>query len=396
VKGQLGFVGSFILLFSIAASGTSGLINGQTTASGAASETKSPPMSDREQHGLRDLVKTCVEETNYPGATAADGRQIPERKSWYKTDYDVEGRIISTRMRNSDGSEWVTRDTFDASGHLLKSAWGNEGEPTTERVYSYDDQGRLLNITDSRTPDNPVTFRYDERGRKTKVQASRPADYQPNTAVAGSPFQVADMAPNLPGGGSATTVYDEHDRPVEVQVRDARGELVSRAVRIYDAQGRVTEEKQILDNPETIIPAEAREKILEESGGSREELREQLREQLTKLMGGHAGPFSIAYSYDAQGRVQQTRRRIFNEEAGIETTYNEHGDKAAEITRSTEIGSEKEQSASRVGLPSYSEVRYSYQYDDHDNWTEEIVSYRSSPGGVFESSSGRRRTLTYY
>ena len=81
--------------------------------------------------------------------------------------------------------------------------------------------------------------------------------------------------------------------------------------------------------------------------------------------------------------------------AGIETTYNEHGDKAAEITRSTEIGSEQEQSASRPGLPSYSEVRYSYQYDDH-NWTEEIVSYRSSPGGAFESSSGRQRTLTYY
>ena len=84
------------------------------------------------------------------------------------------------------------------------------------------------------------------------------------------------------------------------------------------------------------------------------------------------------------------------ERTGIETTYNEHGDKAGEITRSTEIGSEKEQSASRPGLPAYSEVRYSYQYDDHDNWTEEIVSYRSSPGGVFESSSGRRRTLTYY
>ena len=82
--------------------------------------------------------------------------------------------------------------------------------------------------------------------------------------------------------------------------------------------------------------------------------------------------------------------------AGIETTYNEHGDKAAEITRSTEIGSEQEQSASRPGLPSYSEVRYSYQYDDHGNWTEEIVSYRSSPGGAFESSSERQRTLTYY
>jgi hypothetical protein len=167
---------------------------------------------------------------------------------------------------------------------------------------------------------------------------------------------------------------------------------VSRAVRIYDAQGRVSEEKQILDTPETLIPAEPRAAILKSSGASREELRE----HLTKLMGGQAGPFSIAYSYDTQGRVQNTLRRIFNHEHVIETAYNVHGDKAAEITRSTQIGSEKEQSASSPGWPLYSEVRYSYQYDDYDNWTKEIVSYRFSPGGAFESSGERRRALIYY
>ena len=349
-------------------------------------------MPDREQYGLRGPVKTCLEETTYPGATSPDGTRIPERKSWYTREYDVEGRIVATRSRNSDGSEWVTRYTYDAAGDLLKTAWGKEGEPATETVNSYDDQGRLLQTTDSGKPDNPVTFRYDEQGRKTKVQVSRPADYRPNTGFAGSPFEVADMAPNLPGGGTATTVYDEHDRPAEVQVRDAHGELVSRTVRIYDTQGRVTEEKQILDNPETIIPAEHRAKILEASGASLAELRE----QLTKVMGGQAEPFSTAFSYDAQGRVKQTRRRIFNEEEEIETTYNEHGDKATEITRSTLIGGDNEPSAADRGLPRYSEVRHSYQYDDHGNWTEEIVSYRSSPSGAFESSSGRRRTLAYY
>jgi hypothetical protein len=177
---------------------------------------------------------------------------------------------------------------------------------------------------------------------------------------------------------------------MEVQVRDAQGELVSRAVRIYDTQGHVTEEKQILDSPEMIIPVEVRAKILEASGASREELRE----QLTKLMGGQAGPFSIAYRYDKQGRVEQVRRRIFNQEQLIDTTYNENGDTDTEITRSVQVESKKEQDA--PGLPPFSEVRYSYQYDDRGNWTEQIVSYRSSPGGAFESSSVRRRTLMYY
>ncbi|OLC99802.1 MAG: hypothetical protein AUH86_01710 [Acidobacteria bacterium 13_1_40CM_4_58_4] len=229
------------------------------------------------------------------------------------------------------------------------------------------------------------------------MQISGPEDYRPNTAVAGSPFQIADMAPNLPGGGSATTVYDENDRPAEVQVRDAQGELVSRAVCIYDAQGHIVEEKQILDNPEMMIPAEVRAKILEDTGASREQLREQLREQFTKLMGGQAEPFSIAYSYDAQGRVKQTRRRIYNQEDMVETTYNEHGDKAAEITRSTRLSSANEQSLPTAGVSTYSEVRHSYEYDDRGNWTEEIASYRSSPDGAFSNpSSERRRTLTYY
>ena len=200
------------------------------------------------------------------------------------------------------------------------------------------------------------------------------------------------MPPNLPGGGSATTIYDEDDRPAEVQVHDAQGKLVSRAVRIYDPQGRVGEEKQILDNPETMIPSDAFEKILEASGASREELRG----QLTKLMGGLAGPFSVVYNYDAQGRVNQMRRQIFNHEDVIETTYNEHGDKATEITRGTQIVSEEDKSTPSTGPPPYSEVHFSYRYDGHDNWTEEDVSYRSSPGGALESSTGRRRTLTYY
>jgi hypothetical protein len=133
-------------------------------------EAKSVHMSDREQHGLRGSVKTCVEETTSPGAAASDGTQIPERKAWYKTEYDAKGRIMATHIRNSNGSDWTTQYTYDSSGHLLKTAWGHEGEQATETVYSYDDQERLLKITDSRTPDNPVTFCYDERGRKTKLQ----------------------------------------------------------------------------------------------------------------------------------------------------------------------------------------------------------------------------------
>lgn len=79
-------------------------------------------MSDREKVGLRGPVRTCIEETIYPGATNSDGTQIPERKFWYTTEHDVDGRVMVIRNLNSDGSEWVTRYTYDASGPLAPIA----------------------------------------------------------------------------------------------------------------------------------------------------------------------------------------------------------------------------------------------------------------------------------
>lgn len=344
-------------------------------------------MSQREQHGLRGPVKTCVEESTRAAFVADDGRHFPELNSSYTTEFSEEGRVIETRMRNSDGSEWVSRTLYDSAGKILKQEWGNAGEPTTESVYSYDDQGRLLKITNSAKPESPVSFQYDDRGRKTKLQVSRPEDYRPNTAHAGSPFEVADSAPNLDGGGSATTFYDEQDRPTEVHVLDAKGELISRAVRTYDKDGRVSEEHTIWEQPEKMFPAQVYADVLK-AGIPIEEFRQQMME----VMGGHSGPSSIAYTYDAQGRVTQTRRRIFNDEHTIATTYNKQGDKAVEITRCAQIGG---QDGQRLGLPSYSEVRYSYEYDDRGNWTEETVSYRSGPDEAFTSSTGRRRQLAY-
>jgi hypothetical protein len=351
-------------------------------------------MSDREKAELRGPVKTCTEETEFPGMTTPDGTEIPARKDRHTTEYDVDGRVVVIRNDSSDGSEWAMRHVYDTSGNLLKIVRGNKGDLNQETHYSYDDHGRALNITYSDAPGNPVVFRYDERGRKTKVQVSRPEDYRPNSSVVGSPFQVADMPPNVPSGGSATTIYDKDDRPTEVQVRDTQGKLVSRTVRSYDPQGRITEEKQIWDNFESMFPAGTFDKILESSGASREELSKELRERFANLMGGQEGPFSIAYNYDAQGRVKQTRRQIYNQEHTIENTYNEQGDKATEITRSRQVGGKE--STPGPGLPPYSEVHFAYRYDSYGNWTEQDVSYCLSPNGTLQSSNERRRTLTYY
>jgi YD repeat-containing protein len=343
-------------------------------------------MSDREKARLRGQVKTCMETSTFTGATTGDGTQIPARKISYTTEYDVDGKVLSTRMLNSDGSEWVAQRNYDASGRMIRSNWGNNGETNAETVYSYDSRGRLLRITDSNRPDNHVTFHYDEHGRKTAMQMFSAADYRPNVAVAGSPFEALGR-PNLPGGGSTTTIYDEQDRPSEIQVHDAQGRLIQRAVRAYDKDGHVLEEHRILENVDSMITPEMKAEALK-AGASIQDLHD----AFAKFLGEPSNLYSVAYNYDVQGRLIQTRRRVFNHEDVVETIYNEHGDKASEITRSKRTGDANDQ----AGPPPYSEVRYSYQYDEHGNWTEETVSYRSNPDGVFESSPGRQRTLTYY
>ena len=287
-------------------------------------------MSDRAQAHLRGPVKSITESSTYPDSSG----QSSQVRSEQVTVYDPNGRLLTTRIHNSDGSYWITRNEYSNSGQLLKSVSGTEGQPPTETTYSYDSQHRLQKITTD-SSGTPILFRYDEQGRKTKIETSRASDYRPNVASGGSPFEAADRAPNLPDGGTATTIYDERDRPIQVEVRNAHGELVYRALRNYDGQGHVSDEKQIHDNLVAMFPPEARQKILDESGLSADQLQQEMNAQLTTLMNGREDAYSVSNQYDSAGRLVHTDRRIFNMDDDIDTTYNDHGDKESEITLST-------------------------------------------------------------
>ncbi len=352
-------------------------------------------MADGERQGLRGPVKLSVI-TSHPGMTGAEGKTYPEFRSEFSSEFDVDGRLVASRHKNSDGSYWTTRHDYDASGRLLKTSSGTEGQANTETTYFYDQQNRLTKIINSKRPGNPISFRYDERGRKSMTVVSLPEDYRPNVASGMSPFASAAFPPNLPGGGSATTIYDELDRATEAQVRDANGELIEHTVRTYDAQGRVLEEIQILDAPEKMFSVEQLSEVREKQGLSADQFRQEFRADFAKLMAGRPGLYSVSYRYDNQGRVQHRSRQGFNNEDEIETVYNEHGDIASEITRRKELNGGTGLAATPPGPPSFSEVRYSYQYDSHDNWTEKTMSVRSSPDGAFQPRCVIRQTLTYY
>src|SRR5258708_3301096 len=155
-------------------------------------EENSAAMSDRVKAGLRGPVKSSTEESSYPNMTDAAGKALEVRFE-HTTVYDLDGRILSTRSRNSDGSQWVTRYEYSNSGRLLKTASGIEGQALTETTHAYDPGGRIEEITTDGKRETPVLFRYDQRGGKTKIQTSRASDYRPNMASGGSPFEAVAM-----------------------------------------------------------------------------------------------------------------------------------------------------------------------------------------------------------
>ena len=147
---------------------------------------------------------------------------------------------------------------------------------------------------------------------------------------------------------------------------------MSRVLRSYDAAGRVSEEKQIVEDPLAMFPADLRVRIQQSSDSAVAEVRK----QITALMGGHQGFSSVIYTYDDKCRLKETLRQTFNREDSIVITYNEHGDEAS--TRTVRAGGTAEQSVS----PTNSEERCSYEYDAHGNWTQKIITTLGTDGSI--------------
>lgn len=337
----------------------------------------------RLQQGLCGPIRICTEEIIYSAETLLNGEQVPERRLWSSTEYDLGGRLLNKSWREQGGAEWAVRRSYGTFGPVLESKF-KDGVGEGEYIFDYSVDGRLQSITDSSRPKNPMIFQYAANGYKAKIQTSRADDYIPVTSSRRMGFADMDRPPNLQGGGSAVTTYDEHDRPTTIEVRDSNGDLVRKAMRSYDEQGRITLEKITVDDMVTLVPESIRETILESRDG--------LREQLTQAMGGQANLYSVSYRYDSERHLRLATRRVFNHSDQIETTYNEFGDPIMEITKRTEIV----ECEGSTPQPQISETAQSYKYDQTGNWTERLSSRRSNPDHKFKLTTKATRTLSYF
>ncbi len=356
-------------------------------------------MTDREKAGLRGPVRTRVEETIYPGG-----------KFLTTTEYSLDGRLLASSASNSDGSAWVTTQTYDADGRLVKTASGNSGERAAEILYTYDEGGRLKEIRDADGKGSRTSYRYDQQGHKTEIKKFAPEVIERNRGAmtTESLWDAAHMGIGVPTGGSVTTLYDDPDLPMEVQVLDSEGRVVSRLIRTYDARGRIMEENQIQENPALLMverfSAEQRVEIDDKQ-------LDAMNNAMKSMLSGRTGT-GKSYTYDSQGHLTEVRDRNFAIDRVTTTTYNEHGDKSEErmtLTGNTAFPVGVEYSISENGtlvpskaasdapsvleLPTLDIIEYRYEYDHYGNWTEQAVLHRS---GSNEYSTVHRRTLTYY
>ncbi|HTM18092.1 MAG TPA: hypothetical protein VL135_14360 [Terracidiphilus sp.] len=355
------------------------------------------PPSDREKAALHGPVRSVIEERTYPAWTDAEGEVTPAAQQWNKIEYDRDGRIFATtwrapaRDRRTD-SLTVIRFTRNATGDLLKRTAETDGKVAAETLYEYDDRGRLKSVSNSLDPSNPIAFRYDPSGRKTKIAIKKPVESpQGTTAVSSSMENLFDEEgssfTNTSEGGSTMTLYDELDRPAEVQFHDVNGALTSRAIRVYDSQGRISEEKMLMADPIAMIPASDRKAIFD-AGNIQD-----LRDQMSAFLGG-SEMWSVKYEYDDKGRKVLTIQNTFNHiHMTTDTKYNQQGDVASEVTH---------YEASGTGNPAAeenrsSEIIYTYEYDAQGNWITQRTTSRDLPSGILKDVGAVvKRTIDYY
>jgi hypothetical protein len=290
----------------------------------------------------------------------------------------------------------------------------------------YSPDGKLLtprtDFTSVPEPAGHVEVRYDEQGIKTTIQtfdSKTPVELSHFYGERFSPWDSAAQGGGVPEGGNVTTLYDQNNQAAELQIRGADGTIILRFVRTYNANGRVTEEKMIWENPAAYILDNLPE--IDRDKKSPEELKHTVAIGSFVLTRTKA-QMGAFYTFDEQNRLVKTVERNEIVEKTTTITYNDHGDKVETRAIFADIGAiegsghlkydetgnvisfeQDARSAAYSGPPRFNgyTVRYVYQYDSFGNWIQRTSTVSHEAGAMIYSTLDDpplawHRTLSYY
>lgn len=279
--------------------------------------------------------------------------------------------------------DWSTT-VFDRDGKII--AWhGNTLLGHSERTYSYEENGKLIRITGSNT-DQLDEFRYDEQGRMTQIRHVPARTEGARATGFGIYFEAISEGHTLTDGGTVETRYNERGQPVERRILDGEGTLLFRIVHLYDANGRLSEERLVSENPSLPkafrdqIPAEQLAAVFTQMKMEFDRIRQQT---------GLFGNAERTYVYDGQDRATERHMRMGPIREDLTWTFNDRGDMIESTARTSgfphDLGVQPELEVSKS--------RYSYEYDEHGNWTSRSDTWEV---GGNTTTHTQVRHLTYH
>jgi hypothetical protein len=348
-------------------------------------------MTERDRWGVRGSVQTCrIQRTWYSRRCGADACEAEERGDITFVEFRADGSLAQRSHRNPDASEWTTTYTYGDTGRLATVRTENNGVIFDLQLFEYDTSGRLLRVIVRPTDRGDrlaESYEYDGAGRKKKtffvdLAAQRP-DTQYSWGVEGT-----DSYYSAPGAATLTTLYNEHEQPIDLMFRDEEGRLLSRVEFGYEG-GHLVEEAQ------TVIADTFPPEMLTSMNLAQ-------RETMLALLGANDEPIRRLRRYDDQGRRAETRSRMGPLGGDRKTVvYNDQGDPIKEVFEHDEREYGIDEEGQLSGSPTTqstnrSEARLRYDHDAHGNWLTKTVESRGGTDQDFSLSSVERRTLTYF
>ena len=341
--------------------------------------------TDKEKHGLRGPVKNVLIET---AQFEEQDQQITEKPCFsHATTFNRDGQVIEQVNRNPDGSEWRTVNQYSDSGNLLATrSFDPTGALNSEVRYIYDANDRLAgeqHVTRDGRVTTPTTYAYDDAGKKVKIQE---LDF-PGEANVMIGIEGISTCVSAAEARRVESRYDDRGEVIEVKVFNIDGELVCRVEITRDARGNPLEETQYVGDFFAHGQCASDSCSAEEMAALTEEQKVEIAAELARLFPRDTVMSKYTHRYDTEGRLIESKLMMMGMEISSQTfAYDEVGNRSEEV------------SYNENGTFGNKTV-FAREYDEHGNWTKELVSTASSWDAEFLLSTPAhvtRRLITYW
>ena len=324
----------------------------------------------------------------------------PDRREWRNSrrtndvTFDDVGQLTLSQFHNPDGSIFRQARVHDGGRIVEEQYWTDEG-PRTSRIHSYDAAGRCTEVVEIQ-PDGRrrAVERYQYEGLQgtTKtvfldVPATSSGDFCVGFGIEGS-----EHSSSAPGAALQAVGYGDGDDLADtVTFRNAAGEILMTIEFSRDEHGRVTREDIYYGSAPAGFPFSPPPEMPEEQ-------RESFSAMIDAVMPNRTFA-SVLYEYDARGRkiACTTRFTILSEERRT-YIYDDHDNPILERSANNVMKARFEGTGHLETEPEATrshDVRSEYQYDEHGNWIERIVSGRTDASQPFQRTNVEWRRIEY-